>query len=325
MSARNRRGVGRGIVERDHSRVLRIIESATAVSAKLSHALWASIAAADSPDEARRRINRLDNLDESGAATVYAEAIKATTLKTYLLGFIQPVRAVRFIGVRQRDMFKLARNGVRLQRARTVGRRLLGFSKEPSIESLLDRPDVQALANWVPVTRAEFDALEEELQRQAFTIAAAATKQQVKAAQGVLTEAISEGWSSAGFRKKMLSVAASVGMDVTAKHYWENVYRTNLMSAYTDGLEASMSNHEVAEFFGYRTYYNPKDLRSRPGHAAVDGATFKKDEDPIERAKGLPPFSYQCRCSYSYELTGAAPSITDPSSGARIAAGIEGF
>jgi uncharacterized protein with gpF-like domain len=103
--------------------------------------------------------------------------------------------------------------------------------------------------------------------------------------------------------------------------YLENVYRTEVSSAYSRQQQENLSAPEVADHHWGDEVHNPDDARSRPGHAGVDGLLVQRGSDAY-KALGHTPFSYQCRCVRSpiIEVDPAKSKLKEsPDAMARIA------
>ena len=73
----------------------------------------------------------------------------------------------------------------------------------------------------------------------------------------------------------------------------DNIYRTNLQSAYQAGRYRQMS--ENAANRPWWMYDAVNDSRTRPSHAAMDGKIYRSDNPIWERWH--PPVGYRCRCT----------------------------
>jgi uncharacterized protein with gpF-like domain len=84
--------------------------------------------------------------------------------------------------------------------------------------------------------------------------------------------------------------------------YIQNVFRTNVMSAYGAGKHAAMSDPDIVEAFPYRQIRTAEDARVRDGehggedHTQLDGLVYESS-GPLKDLKT--PFSFQCRCAVS--------------------------
>jgi len=103
----------------------------------------------------------------------------------------------------------------------------------------------------IPMTKKEWSELEPKLRFRAFTVAALSTPDAIEKAKGMVSSAIEEGKSKAEFWKDTRAFEAA-GLSNAAPFYWENVYRTNIQTAYNTGRAAEYMREspEYLEFVG---------------------------------------------------------------------------
>ena len=159
---------------------------------------------------------------------------------------------------------------------------------ERAAESLLER-DI--------VTRPDFDQLTREARARAFTVAFLDSQDAISTIRDTLVETIEEGASLGRFRAKLKENLA--GSRLGPAHI-ENVFRTNIQTAFHQGHEELASNPIVSEVFPYQEYLPIGDSRTRPEHLAlatlgINGTGVYRRDDPFWDLF-LPPWSYQCRC-----------------------------
>ena len=123
----------------------------------------------------------------------------------------------------------------------------------------------------------------------AFSYANAASIVQVRHIQDILTEVCRRGGTFGDFRK--LAVQGELGLNLP-KYRLENIFRTNIMTAYARG--SYLEQAESAELFPWGKYTAIKDSATRPNHLALDGVVVKFGTP--EYNKIYPPNGYQCRC-----------------------------
>jgi hypothetical protein len=110
---------------------------------------------------------------------------------------------------------------------------------------------VKYMKTRIPMTKKEWSALEPELRFRAFTVAALSTPDAIDKAKGMIQSAVEEGKGKAEFWKETRAFEAA-GLTHAAPLYWENVYRTNIQTAYNTGrvAEYMRDNPEYLEFMG---------------------------------------------------------------------------
>lgn len=123
-----------------------------------------------------------------------------------------------------------------------------------------------------------------------------------QAAIDQLTRTVEEGGTLRDFRTAIEDGSASLGITAANPGYLENVYRTQVASAYGAGRYAQLTNPDVVGQRPYRQYRTAMDSRVRPEHAVMDGVTWRADDAAFSQV--YPPCGFQCRCSvisYSQE------------------------
>ena len=99
------------------------------------------------------------------------------------------------------------------------------------------------------------------------------------------------------------------GMGPTADYQLQQIYRTNIGTAYAAGQWNANQDPAIREIlWGYR-YATAGDDRVRPTHAAMDGTTAAKD-DPLWQT-WWPPCGFNCRCVTIEIWNGEREAVTD--------------
>jgi SPP1 gp7 family putative phage head morphogenesis protein len=180
----------------------------------------------------------------------------------------------------------------------------------------------EALAYWkgrAPVTNAGYKALSSRARQRAFTVAGLARRDQVEAIHTALTKAIEKGEPLAQFKKRLGPLLEQQGW--TGKRAWriENIYRTNMQSAYMAGRFTQMKATSASR--PYWRYVAVKDSRTRPTHAALNGKVYPHDHDFW--AAWYPPNGFGCRCTVQslsaaqvkargFEVESRVPTMVEP-------------
>jgi len=102
----------------------------------------------------------------------------------------------------------------------------------------------------VPVTKAEWSALEERMRFRAFTVAALATPDTIERIRKRAITALERGETLSEFwESSQLTSAAGLG---SSPWYWETVFRTNAQTAYNAGRAAEFTRNQPSylEFIG---------------------------------------------------------------------------
>jgi SPP1 gp7 family putative phage head morphogenesis protein len=184
---------------------------------------------------------------------------------------------------------------------------------EPIIRFPMIEAAVADLANRRLVDRAEFDALDQDARRAAFTVARLQEVGTIGAIRDAVVEDVQEGGSRETFRQR---VRESLGASPISKHHLENVYRTNVAQAYSAGQRDIIQHPVVMRGVPYVRWISVHDRRVRTDHlametAGIEGTSIFRLDDPILQ-RIWPPASYQCRCHLiMMDLRSAARYITE--------------
>ena len=149
----------------------------------------------------------------------------------------------------------------------------------------------------VPVTRAEWNALEPKLRFRAFTVARLAQLDHIDTARQVLSRAMESGKGVAETYRQwqMLRTLARDNAMELRPGYWENVFRTNTQTSYTAGKLMQFQNNpppawRLLVVEDSRTSDICRGLLS----AGKQSLTLASDH-PFWAGFGYPPYHYQCR------------------------------
>jgi SPP1 gp7 family putative phage head morphogenesis protein len=156
----------------------------------------------------------------------------------------------------------------------------------------------QSLAERQVLTRGAFDALSEEAKLTAFTVARVCSLDALQQLQEALSTDIAQGGTLADFQARVADV---LGESALSPAHIENVYRTNVASAYADGQREVLNHPLVADEFPYVEYTAVHDSRTDPDHLAMEhhgiggGPIYRRDDPVIQLF--WPPWRYNCRCA----------------------------
>ncbi len=171
-----------------------------------------------------------------------------------------------------------------------------GEPEEPIRLPLLEEAARDLLGRRL-LTRAEFDALAARERANAFTVAGLETTAAIARVQAAVSEAAAKGTTLADFIK------GSGAEAFLSPAHAENVFRTNLQSGYTAGMERLLDHPLVGDLFPYATYDAIHDDRVREHHRelegkGIDGTNVFRRDDPTW-AKVQPPWDFNCRCAWT--------------------------
>ena len=166
------------------------------------------------------------------------------------------------------------------------------FSK---VEDMGPLAAIDFLRDKKVVLKQDFDALAEQYRPYAFTVAHVESTSTLTLAHGELQTFLASGAGLGEFQASITEVFQRRGITPLAPHHIENVFRTNMQTAYNAGRWTELMDPEMAPFFPVFEYHNPRDERSRLTHAAMakPGANRFRRDDPIWQI-WWPPNGYNC-------------------------------
>lgn len=147
----------------------------------------------------------------------------------------------------------------------------------------------------VPVTASRFYQIAAEYRALAFTVSGYTKAQVLKKFYDELLAALEEGNSLAEFRENMNDFLEAEGYEGITPYQAENIFRTNIQTAYNVGHYKRMTEPGVKALRPYWQYDAVNDSKTRPSHLAMDGRVFMAD-DPIWDT-WFPPNGFKCRCT----------------------------
>jgi SPP1 gp7 family putative phage head morphogenesis protein len=155
---------------------------------------------------------------------------------------------------------------------------------------------VEFFRDLIPMTSAEYEALVAEVgeyaQSLAFTVSRIASADLLQDLHTEILKAIEEGKSFYEFRKGIDEIMARLGWDGLAPYRLDNIFRTNIQTAYNAGRYKQMK--AVAERRPFWEYDAVNDTHTRPSHLDQDGKIYRHDH-PFWNT-WYPPNGYRCRC-----------------------------
>jgi SPP1 gp7 family putative phage head morphogenesis protein len=157
---------------------------------------------------------------------------------------------------------------------------------------------VKFLKGQVPVTKSEWDKLEPKVRFRAFTVSRLSECSYIEAVKGLLIDSIENGTRFAETWKNAKAWADADQTENFLPGYWENVYRTNMETAYTAGklMQYDKTNPVAYQLFvieDSRTSTICRHLLTESGHGMILAV-----DHPFWKTYGFPPYHYQCRTSF---------------------------
>lgn len=147
----------------------------------------------------------------------------------------------------------------------------------------------------VPVTAKEFYAITEQYRNLAFTVSGYTKAQILKRFYDEILAALEDGNTLTEFRAKMNEFLEAEGYEGLTPLQADNIFRTNIQTAYNVGHYEQMTKPGVLKLRPYWQYDAVNDSRTRHSHLAMDGKVFPAD-DPIWDT-WFPPNGFRCRCT----------------------------
>lgn len=169
------------------------------------------------------------------------------------------------------------------------------------IDSIFNRKDMtfQEAADYfgerVPVTASQFYKIAERYRGLAFTVSGYTKAQILKRFHDEIKDAIENGNSLGEFRANMNEFLKSEGYEGLSPLQADNIFRTNIQTAYNAGHYEQLTQPGVLEARPYWQYDAVNDSHTRPSHLAMDGRVFPADS-PIWDT-WFPPNGFRCRCT----------------------------
>ena len=156
-------------------------------------------------------------------------------------------------------------------------------------------PMAEALEFWrskVPLSPREFYKLAEQYRVRAFTVSRLARADMLGEIFQSIEKALDEGVSFGAWKKPLAPIWAENGW--TGKAAWrvDNIFRTNIQTAYNVGRYKQMQ--AVAKARPFWQYSAVNDSRTRPTHRALHGRVYRHDSPFWDTF--YPPNGFRCRC-----------------------------
>jgi len=153
-----------------------------------------------------------------------------------------------------------------------------------------------ALEFWkdkAQLTPAEFAGLSQNAKARAFAVSGIARREQIAEIHTALQTALEQGETLQQFKKRLGPLLEKKGW--TGRKAWrvENIYRTNLQSAYMAGRYQALT--KTAKRRPYWRYLAVNDSRTRPAHRALNGKVYPHNHEFW--GTWFPPNGFMCRCT----------------------------
>ncbi|NDY56327.1 phage head morphogenesis protein [Desulfovibrio sulfodismutans] len=152
---------------------------------------------------------------------------------------------------------------------------------------------VTVLRGKVPVTKTQWQAMDEASRSRAFFVSGLARADMVAAVRDSLLAALESGQTLGDWKSGLISQFEKNGWQPLRSHHLNTIFRNNLASAYQAGRWSQFQRNK--RFFGYLMYDAVDDSRTRLEHRALDGLVYPIDHEFWD--VWYPPNDHLCRCS----------------------------
>ncbi len=146
----------------------------------------------------------------------------------------------------------------------------------------------------IPVSKSEFYKLVDEYKTKAFIVSGYNNSEIIKKFMNELQNAIDNGTTLKDFQKNMNSFLENKGYEGITPYQADNIFRTNIQTAYSVGHYTAMTDPEVKRLRPYWEYDAVNDGKTRPSHRAMDGLVYPADHSFWDTY--YPPNGFRCRC-----------------------------
>jgi len=221
-------------------------------------------------------------IDGSVAAATLVDAFLAKS------GRMMPMPGANITVAQAADVFE---NGLEVS-----GRVLRDLSASP----------VVAGANYMETAEAVKDG--------AFALTGKYSDETLYEVRNILKHVVKQGGDASDF-SSMIREAISDGDFPMSEPYLDMVYRTQLHAQYSNGMEDSLSNPDIAYAFPYRRYRATKDERVRDEHMALESNGLENvggDKSDVYWADSdvwtafRAPWDFGCRCAFAPQTVAEA-------------------
>lgn len=154
---------------------------------------------------------------------------------------------------------------------------------------------MEFLQSRKPVDKETYKQMEYTARMKAFTVGGYTSLEVLQEFLEQLQEAVRNGTTKEQFREDMNQFLESNGY--TGINPWksDNIFRTNLQTAFNAGHYKAMTDEAVLKLRPYWQYKTAGDSEVRPDHALMADRVYRAD-DPIWDI-WYPPNGYKCRCT----------------------------
>lgn len=162
-------------------------------------------------------------------------------------------------------------------------------------EPLTFEAAVEYFGDKLPVDKATFYSLSAKYRQKAFTVAGYTSATVLNRFYQTVLKALQEGKTLEDFRKDMNTFLKDKGYAGMTPFQADNIFRTNVQTAYNVGHYQRMASPAVKRLRPYWLYDAVDDKHTREQHRALDGKVYPADHPFWD--VWYPPNGYRCRCA----------------------------
>lgn len=157
------------------------------------------------------------------------------------------------------------------------------------------REAIEFFKSKVPMSKEQYYQLSEDARVRAFTVAGVAKMELLETIKDEINRAIERGETFEDFRKSLNEKVKAKGWKGPTAYQLDNIFRTNVQTAYSVGRYKQMTDPDVIQSRPYWMYDAVDDRATRPTHRAMDGLVYPATH-PFWNT-WYPPNGFRCRCS----------------------------
>ncbi len=154
---------------------------------------------------------------------------------------------------------------------------------------------IEFFRDKLPIPPNQFYSLAFDARAKAFTVSGISSLDIIFDIYKELDRAITDGLTMEEFRKSSNEILERKGWRGLTPYRADNVFRTNVQTAYNVGRYNQMADPETLSRRPYWQYDAVEDTRTRRTHLAMDGKVFPADHSFWDT--WYPPNGFRCRCS----------------------------
>jgi len=163
------------------------------------------------------------------------------------------------------------------------------------MEDFVFKDAVAFLKKKKPLAEDEYRALSSKSRARAFAVSGYTSLTVLQEFLDCLVKAAEEGTTKEQFQEQMNNFLEEHGYEGVNPWKSDNIFRTNMQTAFNAGHYKSMTDETVMKIRPYWQYQTAGDREVRESHAAMAGRVYRAD-DPIWDV-WYPPNGFRCRCT----------------------------